>query len=282
VSTSDQFGELLEAYALGALDAPERSALEAHLATKCPECTTALAEARWLVSQLAYSAPEAAPSALLRGRLMKIVGEEAASKEATQKYSIRSTQTPLRTFKPTVPYWMWAAVAALLVVALYSTWDARRLSDEMRDINARAMAELNSREKIEEELGAVRREAVILADPASVKIALATGEANARPLQAAWHAQLGIVVSGQKIPPPPGQRVLQLWLIPKAAGAKPVPSQVVRPDENGNFVLLVSNPPELMADTKALAVTEEPAGGSPQPTTTPKWVGGVVLSDTKD
>jgi anti-sigma-K factor RskA len=31
-----------------------------------------------------------------------------------------------------------------------------------------------------------------------------------------------------------------------------------------------------MANTKALAVTEEPAGGSPQPTTTPKWVGAIT------
>jgi anti-sigma-K factor RskA len=135
---------------------------------------------------------------------------------------------------------------------------------------------------MEEELAAVRREATILTDPASVKIVLATSDPTATPLQASWHAKMGIVVCGQKIPPPPGQRVLQLWLIPKAAGAKPMPSQMIRPDENGNFVLLVSNPPEVMADTKALAVTEEPAGGSPQPTTTPKWVGGVVLSDTKD
>jgi anti-sigma-K factor RskA len=69
--------------------------------------------------------------------------------------------------------------------------------------------------------------------------------------------------------------VLQLWLIPKAAGGKPIPSFVVRPDVDGKFDLLVANPPELMAATKALAITEEPEGGSPQPTTAPKWVGGV-------
>src|SRR5277367_3182887 len=121
----------------------------------------------------------------------------------------------------------------------------------------------------------VRREAAILSDPASAKILLAGGQPGTTALQASWHAKLGIVVSGQKIPPPANGRVLQLWLIPKAPGGKPLPSQVVRPDADGNFVLLVPNPPEVMAETKALAVTEEPAGGSPQPTTTPKWVGGV-------
>jgi anti-sigma-K factor RskA len=66
-----------------------------------------------------------------------------------------------------------------------------------------------------------------------------------------------------------------LWLIPKAQGGKPIPSLTLRPDADGKFVLLVANPPELMAATKALAITEEPEGGSAQPTTTPRWVGGV-------
>lgn len=262
MSTTDQFGELLEAYALGALDAPERAALEAHLAAGCAECTQAIAEARWLVSQLAYSAPDAAPSDMLRGRLMQIVRAEAASSR------ISPTKSP-------VPFWMWAAVAALLIAAVYSAWDARRLQNQVRDIHNRAVAELANREKIEQELAEVRREATILADPASVKIALATNDPQLAPLQAQWHAALGIVLTGQKIPQPPSNRVLQLWLIPKAPGGKPIPSQVVRPDANGNFVLLVAAPPEQMANTKALAVTEEPTGGSPQPTTTPKWVGAV-------
>jgi len=269
VNKTDQFGELLEAYALGALDVPERAALEAHLATNCPDCVTALKEARWLVSQLAYIAPEAVgPSDMLRGRLMKIVREEAAQEASRTTAAARASKT-------TVPYWMWAAVAALLAVTIYTSWDANQLNHQMRDINDRAIAELRSRSKIEEELAAVRREAAILSDPASAKILLAGGQPGTTALQASWHAKLGIVVSGQKIPPPANGRVLQLWLIPKAPGGKPLPSQVVRPDADGNFVLLVPNPPEEMAETKALAVTDEPVGGSPQPTTTPKWVGGV-------
>ena len=55
----DQFRELIEAYALGALDPQERGSLEAHLASGCADCEKALAEARWLVSQLAYLAPDA-------------------------------------------------------------------------------------------------------------------------------------------------------------------------------------------------------------------------------
>ena len=68
VSEHDQFRELIEAYALGALDANERAALEAHLASGCAECAKTLEEARLVVSQLAYLAPPAEPSAMLRAR----------------------------------------------------------------------------------------------------------------------------------------------------------------------------------------------------------------------
>ena len=48
---------MYEAYALGALDAAELAAFEAHLAIGCATCAQGVAEARWLVSQLAYLAP---------------------------------------------------------------------------------------------------------------------------------------------------------------------------------------------------------------------------------
>jgi anti-sigma-K factor RskA len=280
LTSTDQFGESLQAYALGALDGAERDALEAHLATGCPECAAELAEARWVVSQLAYAAPAAAPAGRLRGRVMQMVRSEAAT--------ARTSLTAISSSKPAVPFWMWAGVAALLLLTLYSAWNARQLQEQIRDVNERATAQLHGREKIEQELAAarqeaaqVKREADILADPASVRIAMATSAADSGSLQANWNPRLGLVVSGSKIPQPAGSRVLQLWIIPKRAGAKPVPVQVERPDANGSFVMVVANPPEALTDAKALAVSEEPAGGSAQPTTTPKWVGGVSLFPLK-
>jgi hypothetical protein len=54
-----------------------------------------------------------------------------------------------------------------------------------------------------------------------------------------------------------------------------MPSMMIRPDANGKFVLLVSNPPESMDATKALAISEEPEGGSPWPSNPPRYSGGV-------
>jgi hypothetical protein len=170
---------------------------------------------------------------------------------------------------------MWAGVAALFLFSVFSARNAEQLRKDIRTTNERAAAILKERQGLEAQLETAKREAVILTDPASVNIALASSDPQSPQLEAKWHSKLGIVLTGQKIPAPSGNRVLQLWLIPKTPGGKPIPSLTLRPDAEGKFVLLVSNPPELMAQTKALAITEEPEGGSPQPTTTPRWVGGV-------
>jgi anti-sigma-K factor RskA len=127
------------------------------------------------------------------------------------------------------------------------------------------------------ELAVARREALILTDPKSLKIAMLAGKKGLPMLRATWNPGLGLVVSGQKLQNPSVNRTLQLWLIPKAAEAKPVPSLTLRPRADGNFDLLVANPPDSPGATKALAITDEPEGGSPQPTTTPIWTGAVAI-----
>jgi anti-sigma-K factor RskA len=281
VSNCDQFRERYETHALGALDPPERAALEAHLATGCAECAKAVAEARWLVSQLAYLAPEASTSEMLKSRLMQTVRSEART---SSPVATAATTTPTG-----IPYWLSAGIAALLLLTFYFAWDAHRLKVELRASNERNQQNeqmvastrderATTQQKLatmEEQMAKMHRENAILTDPASIKIMLAAQKIQAPQMVAMWHAKYGIVLTGQKVPMPSGNRVLQLWLIPKGPGGKPMPSMTVRPDANGNFVILVSNPPAAGSDTKALAITEEPAGGSAAPTTTPKWVGAM-------
>ena len=110
---------MIEAYALGALDAQDRALLEAHLATGCAECAHALQEASWLVSQLAHLAPSVAPSEMLKQRLLQTVRAEAAATEGSA--------SP----QGLAPWWLWAGVAALLLFSAYSTWNATHLKAEI-------------------------------------------------------------------------------------------------------------------------------------------------------
>jgi anti-sigma-K factor RskA len=264
VKNCDQFRELLEGYALGALDPGERAAIEAHLATNCPDCAKAVEEARWLVSQLAYTAPEAAPSDMLKGRLMQTV----------RTPSEPQVQGPPRA--RLIPVWLQATLAALFLFSVYSAWNARRMQEEIREANARASELLLERQKTEQQLVMAKREAMIMMDPTSVKIDLWGKDSHPTVLEAKWHSKLGVCVMGEKVPMPAANHVLQVWFIPKAPGSKPMPSMMVVPDADGKLVFVVSNPPEPMDATKAIAITEEPAGGSPWPTSTPLWVGNVT------
>jgi anti-sigma-K factor RskA len=265
----DPFRELIEAYALGSLDPEERAAVATHLASGCVECNKALSESRWLVSHLAYLAPEATPSDMLRGRLLRTVRAEAAAREAQS-----STSPGGR--KPEIPRWMWGAVAVALLFAFYNAYEARSLQNRIHEIQDSLTAQIKLQQESAQQLALARREAIILTDPASVKILMPAGNKDLPVLQATWHAALGIVVSGERLPMPAGKRTLQLWLIPKTPDAKPVPSLTLRPDADGKFDLLVANPPDSQSGTKALAITDEPDGGSPQPTTTPIWVGAIA------
>jgi len=267
VSDMDPFREMVEAYAIGALDAEERAAFEAHLASGCAECQRALGEARWLVSQLAYLAPEAAPSQALKERLMRIVESEAG-------------RVPFSSGKPkkaAVPAWLWAGLAAMLLLTAYSTWNAVRLGDEVRRIRQDMTEERAKRANLEKELAVTKQEATMRAiwtSPESTKIMLIPPNKDMPSLEAKWHSRLGIVVTGYQVPKVPDNHVLQLWLIPKD-GSKPMPSATFWPQPDGRLAKLVANPEEGIPAVKALAITEEPSGGSKQPTTSPIWVGAV-------
>jgi anti-sigma-K factor RskA len=268
VNSHDQFRELLEAYAIGSLDAPERVALEAHLASGCADCVKALEEARWVVSQLAYLAPDAAPSDMLKGRLLQTVRAETGSGGTTRQSAVRKTA---------VPWWLWTGVAALLIFSVFSARNEQRLRQAVADLQHQAQVQQAERKRLEAELGEAKtqaHEAMIWSDPKSVKIMLPPKDPKMPQLEAMWHPELGLCVRGWKVPSPGNNRVLQLWLIPKAGG-KPMPSVTFWPDASGTFSAMVENPPDVMSDTQALAITEEPIGGSSQPTGTPMWVGGV-------
>jgi anti-sigma-K factor RskA len=266
VKNCDQFRELIEAYALGALDPEDRAALEAHLAAGCPDCANAVEEARWLVCQLAYTAPEATPSDMLKGRLMQTVRAEAQSERKPRMLPTKNA----------IPSWLWVGVAALLVFSVYSAWTTRRLQNEIREANERAATLGIEHGRVLEQLADAKREAMIMMDPTSRKIALWGEHAHPETLEAKWHSQLGVCIVGDKVPMPSANHVLQVWFIPKKEGAKPMPSAMVRPDANGKLMLYVSAPPESMDDTKAIAITEEPAGGSGWPTMPILWSGKVT------
>jgi anti-sigma-K factor RskA len=110
--TCEQLAALYDEYALGVLEGEERAEIEAHLARNCPTCTPGVAEARWMVAQLAHTAPAAQPSGALRNKIMEAV--QLASGPAR---GVVSREQPKRSAPRTLfPAWAWVAAAALALI----------------------------------------------------------------------------------------------------------------------------------------------------------------------
>ena len=257
MSDCEQLKEYYEAYALGALEGEERAALDAHLERRCPVCTAELERARWLVAQLAYLAPEAEPPAALRRKVLAGAG--------TTKPSER---------RGWIPVWAWVGAAALVLFALISIFEMRRyqadlasLQDEIRAARSRTL-ELESERQLYQRVLAIRTAS------GTREIDLKPSGKSALPeVRAFWHAEMGLVLTGNKVPSPTPNRTFQLWVVPKKG--LPLSAGIFHPDAAGT-VLLVATPSATLADAAALAVSEEPAGGLPQPTKDRiLWVGPV-------
>lgn len=240
--------EHYEAFALGALEGEERAELESHLERHCETCTPAIEEARALASELAWLADPVAPPSRVRRRLMaEVRGEE---QEAAR--TVRWTN------------WVaWGAAAAALIFAFVVRQESTRLEMQIAGLEQR-------HGELSEQTTQYRRVLNIISAPATRPVSL--GAADSPQLHAYWNEPLGLVLAGSSLPAPGPDRTLQLWIVP--AAGNPISVGIFRPDDEGN-VLAVFTPSFQIAGTAALAISDEPAGGSAQPTTTPAWVGSI-------
>ncbi len=120
----DQVRELLEAYALGALDAQEQAQLERHLA-HCPDCERLAREYADVISRLpdalAVASSPRVPASLKNRLLQSIESEETDGARAVAPRTRLTKQALLtwaRTWRPRVV----GAALALVILAILATW----------------------------------------------------------------------------------------------------------------------------------------------------------------
>jgi len=254
VTGCEQIKELYEAYVLGALDAQDREIVEAHLTTGCAACAAEIDRARWLVSQLAYLAPEREPPAALRTRLLEAAGGRA-----------------LKEPRAWMPLWAWATAAALVLISLFSTYQARQYQGEVARLQTELERERQRQRSLEAERRTSEQALAILSASGTRELSLKPQTTAWPEIRAFWNPNRGVLIAGNQIPAPPGDRTFQLWVVPKTGD--PISAGIFRPDAAGK-VLAVSSVVMEMAGTSALAISEEPAGGLPRPTKDKiRWVG---------
>lgn len=264
----EQLAPLYSEYALGVLEGEERAELEAHLARACTQCAPGVAQARWMVAQLALSAPDSQPSATLRGKILDAV---KASENAA------GTVALVEKAKPSVrgavfPAWAWIAAAALALLTGYTIRQMNNQNDQLAQLRKQMKLATVQNQMLQNQLDMNRMVAMVMMSPDSVPLKLMPKDKNMPMVHAYLHPHMGVAITADQMPSMPSARTLQLWFVPKSG--KPMSVAIFHPDSAGQIALVapVNMPRNEIA---ALAVTDEPAGGSPQPTTAIAWMAQV-------
>ncbi len=245
------------AYVLGALDPDEAAAFETVLAGSA-ELQREVAEYREVCARIAEGESRT-PPAQLRQRVMASVGTGRATPEPPFRGAGRRVdRQPL----------LWLALAASVVLAAVLGRDAstvrRALSVQAAEL-ARAQ---EARQRSEERLAAMVGPGV------EVVVLSATGE-QPPAIRVFWNRTAStLVLHASGLPPVPEGHTYQLWVI---RDGTPVPSATFTPGEGGQALV------EQVAITgagrvEAYAITQEPAGGSQQPTLPVLFLGRVPAS----
>jgi len=264
----DEAFAALGALAVDALDADERASVLAHAST-CLTCRQELAELREAASNLAFTAPAAAVGAETRDRVRGRLLARAAADRQRSAPAKNHTEVV-----PTIIRWggvgLFAAAASiLLVVSLvvlgYLMRDRARLRDAASMQTAQAARERATSDSLR---AAVLSRDSLLAGITGRDVALMTLTTNGTKAPFAymfWDRRANTwTLIAHNMPELKAGRTYQLWLV--TASSK-ISAGTFQP-QNGDAVIRATY--ALPADQlKALAVTEEPAGGVPQPTGAP-------------
>jgi anti-sigma-K factor RskA len=232
-------------YALDALEPHERKRFEKHLG-HCDSCAAEVRALREDAVRLAWSTAAPAPAALRDRVLTAVRNTPQEPAPAQPRERVRAQRPPSRArrspFSPfLVPLASTTAAAALVVAALFGM-QASRTQDRLTEERAQA-----------------REIAHVLAAPDAR--AAAGRDADGQGLGVVASAsQRTAVVTAAGLAAPSGERVHQLWLM--------------RPEGKPRSLGLLDGDTPLIAtgldpDASSLAVTVEPPGGSPRPTTAP-------------
>jgi anti-sigma-K factor RskA len=250
MTTAHEWQDLAAPYALGVLTLPERNAFEAHL-TGCDVCRGEVRAFAEVAGLLAHAAPPAEPPSGLRARVL------AEARRVRPRPSIA-----------------WLAAAAGLLLALAAGSEGWRLAGRVRALEGRIAARDSS--------AAVAETILAMLTGPQVHVVSLAGPRGGGPPSARvfWnHTRSRFIVFAFDLPPAPAGRAYQLWAI--ANGKAPMSMGTFNTDAGGRatLVLPVGQDIAALGFVDNCGLTEEPAGGSAQPTETPRLLGAWLHTD---
>lgn len=294
-----RWSDMVGAYVLDALEGDELTAFEARLADD-PELRLLVDEARGSTLALAEALPDLAPPAHLKDRVLRTMQEARASGALGGGAAGTAAQSGLPPEEPKVDtdtgstsdigpggrthrgpdgrgsggtgglrsVAPWLLLAASVAGLFWLGNENRELTQQTATLEDQLDAVRSSLGDAQVALARFDSMAAALSGP-NVQLATLTGDTDPT-LRLVWNRDRNLLlVAAQNLPPLPQGRTFQLWGI----RGTDAPVSLGTFDTGPTGDALVTLPADLADDYDVSAITEEPAGGSPQPTTTPFLVG---------
>jgi len=260
-ATPESMRDLVAGYALGALTPEEARAFEAALSSS-PELQRELREHRELNAVLAL-AEEELPPPELKARLMERIDQTKRANLGGRPGPVAPPAPARRSFTTVV---MGAGLAAALLVAVGLSLEVRTLNETVRTRDS----VLGAREQ----LLAQREETLNAILEPSVQLVTMVATGKAPPVAQVFFdpARGRAIVHTFRLKPAPAGRAYQLWLLPKTGN--PIASRVFNTEPDGHGLERAIQVP-VDGSIAGFALTEEPAGGSLQPTSAIILVGNL-------
>lgn len=247
-------------YALGALDASDRASFEAHLKT-CDICAAEVRAMSDVAGLLATGVAPASPPAGLRDRILADArGVRPIGTARAKEPSVVVAPAPRRA---SMLPWAAAIAASLVAISL-----GRQSQGEKAGRLAAEHALASARFTMDSAASALAGRDSLIASLVApdVQAVSVTGSGPSPSAKYFLDRRANrIVIAASSLPPAATGRTYQLWGIEK--GKAPVSLGTFNTDAGGRALATLAVPPGL--NVAVTAVTDEPAGGSPRPTTPP-------------
>jgi anti-sigma-K factor RskA len=254
----DQCEELLPDYLLRALEPEALRAMTEHLGT-CERCSAQLAAYEAVLDQLGQAVLPHEPPAELRSRLLAAAREGPVLTPTAPEFIRRRQQPTWR------PRWAFLLTAANVVLCLGVGWWTWQVQREAALVHQRW-------QDVQRQLALQRQAFTLITAPEVRPVVLRSDKTDSRA-----HGLLLLkpddphaVLIVQELPPLPRDRAYQVWL--GWGDRQRDNGGVFRVDEQG-FGLMNITAPQPFTTYQRVGITEEPAGGSPGPTS-PRVIGG--------
>src|SRR6266487_2269262 len=222
------FRENIPAYALGALDAEEAAALEAHLQT-CASCRDELAAYRTTSENLLMTLPPQLPSAALRKRLQRRL--PSAQKAARPRWNLSFSRVAVG-----------IAIVLLLALNVFSISEVRALQRQQTQL-------INQMQNGQMALA-------MLSYSKTQTFPISSNNVKGSLLLDKEYNNAVLILRG--LPPITNNQTYQIWLI--SSNGDRTSAGLLRPQTDQPFISEAINSPQALSNFIGVGMTVEPAG----------------------